>query len=80
MKNEIAASDVGNAVGLDKLKLSDLFAKLGSSPSGLSSEVAEKRLVQYGYNELVEGINLSEWHEYKIIVQAHNFSFFYQIQ
>ena len=54
MKNEIAASDVGNAVGLDKLKLSDLFAKLGSSPSGLSSEVAEKRLVQYGYNELVE--------------------------
>jgi H+-transporting ATPase len=34
--------------------LSELWQQLGSSPAGLSAEEVERRLTQYGYNELTE--------------------------
>jgi H+-transporting ATPase len=37
-----------------KLDTSTLFGKLGSSKSGLSAAEAEKRLQEYGYNEIAE--------------------------
>ena len=39
---------------LKSLPMSDLQAKLGSSPEGLSQAEAEKRLTHYGPNELEE--------------------------
>jgi H+-transporting ATPase len=40
--------------GLKSLSMSDLQAKLGSSPDGLTQAEAQKRLVQYGPNEIEE--------------------------
>jgi magnesium-transporting ATPase (P-type) len=49
------------------LETSDVFERLGSSPKGLSSEEAAKRLEQYGANKLPEGekITLLQiiWHQ-----------------
>ena len=39
---------------LKSLPLSELQAKLGSSPDGLSLAEAQQRLAQYGYNEIAE--------------------------
>ena len=39
---------------LKSLPMSELQAKLGSSPEGLSQAEAQKRLTQYGYNEIAE--------------------------
>lgn len=39
---------------LKPIPLSDLYKELNSSPDGLSNEEAQKRLAQYGRNELVE--------------------------
>lgn len=39
---------------LESLPLAELLAKLGSSPDGLSLAEAQRRLVQYGYNEIAE--------------------------
>ncbi|KYH36677.1 MAG: ATPase [Candidatus Bathyarchaeota archaeon B24] len=36
------------------LEIKEVYAKLGSSPRGLSSEEAEERLSKYGFNELRE--------------------------
>jgi len=36
------------------LEIKEVYAKLGSSPRGLSSEDAEERLRKYGFNELRE--------------------------
>ena len=38
----------------NKTSLNDLLQKLSSSESGISLEEAERRLVQYGYNEISE--------------------------
>ncbi|MGB9709496.1 MAG: plasma-membrane proton-efflux P-type ATPase [Infirmifilum sp.] len=37
-----------------KMSLEEVFEKLGSSPQGLSSQEAEKRLKEYGFNEIPE--------------------------
>ena len=42
------------APALDKLSLEELAAKLGSSPQGLTQEEAQRRLGEYGYNEIIE--------------------------
>ena len=48
---------------LKSLPMPELLAKLGSSPDGLSQAEAQKRLTQYGPNELTEEItNLFHWH------------------
>ena len=39
---------------LKSLPLPELLAKLGSSPDGLSLAEAQRRLAQYGYNEIAE--------------------------
>ena len=39
---------------LKSLPLPELMAKLGSSPDGLSQTEAQRRLEQYGYNEITE--------------------------
>ena len=39
---------------LEKLPLAALQAKLATSPQGLTQEEAQRRLAQYGYNELAE--------------------------
>jgi H+-transporting ATPase len=39
---------------LKKLSMSELQAKLGSSSEGLTQTEVQKRLIQYGYNELAE--------------------------
>jgi H+-transporting ATPase len=39
---------------LKSLPLPELLAKLGSSPDGLSQAEAQRRLAQYGYNEIAE--------------------------
>jgi H+-transporting ATPase len=39
---------------LKSLSMPDLQAKLGSSPDGLSQTEAQRRLMQYGYNEISE--------------------------
>ena len=39
---------------LKSLPLQELQAKLGSSPAGLTQAEVERRLAQYGYNELSE--------------------------
>ena len=42
---------------LKSLSMPDLQAKLGSSPDGLTQAEAEKRLTQYGPNEIEEEEN-----------------------
>jgi hypothetical protein len=39
---------------LKSLPLAELLAKLGSSPDGLSLAEAQRRLAQYGPNEIAE--------------------------
>lgn len=39
---------------LQSLSISELQAKLGASPDGLSHAEAQRRLTQYGYNEIAE--------------------------
>ena len=39
---------------LKSLPMSDLEKKLGSSPDGLTEAEAQKRLAQYGFNEIEE--------------------------
>ena len=39
---------------LQSLSMSELQAKLGSSPEGLSQAEAQRRLTQDGYNEISE--------------------------
>jgi H+-transporting ATPase len=46
-----ATTDKGN---LKRAALEDLLKELSSSESGLSDSEAEKRLLQYGYNEITE--------------------------
>jgi H+-transporting ATPase len=49
-----AESKPGANDDLKSLPLPELQAKLGSSPAGLSQAEAQKRLTQYGPNELEE--------------------------
>ena len=39
---------------LKSLPMSELQAKLGTSPDGLSQAEAQQRLTRYGYNEIAE--------------------------
>jgi len=48
------ASESGSKEGLKSLPLPELQAKLGFSPDGLSQAEAQRRLEQYGYNEIAE--------------------------
>ncbi len=43
------------------LDISKVFALTGSSPSGLSSQLVEQRIVEYGLNELVEKKKKPVW-------------------
>lgn len=43
------------------LDINKVFALTGSSPSGLSSQVVEQRVVEYGLNELVEKKKKPSW-------------------
>jgi H+-transporting ATPase len=52
MQTETSKSDVRE--DLKSLPLRELQAKLGSSPDGLTQAEAQKRLAQYGYNEIAE--------------------------
>ena len=36
------------------LDINKVFALTGSSPEGLTSQLAEQRIVEYGFNELLE--------------------------
>jgi H+-transporting ATPase len=49
--NDMGATNTEDA---GKISTAELFRKLGSSESGLSSSDAEQRLQQYGYNEIPE--------------------------
>lgn len=40
----------------------EAFSRLGSSPGGLSSEEASRRLAVHGANELRESVGVSPWH------------------
>jgi H+-transporting ATPase len=48
------ASESGSKEDLKSLPLPELQAKLGFSPDGLTQAEAQRRLEQYGYNEIVE--------------------------
>ena len=49
-----AGAKPGASEDLKSIPMSELLAKLGSSPDGLSQAEAQKRLVQYGPNEIEE--------------------------
>jgi len=43
------------------LDINKVFALTGSSPSGLSAQLAEQRIVEYGFNELLEKKRKPAW-------------------
>src|SRR6476646_3278337 len=43
------------------LDINKVFALTGSSPSGLSAQLAEQRIVEYGFNELIEKKRKPAW-------------------
>ena len=49
-----ATKKSGVAEDLKSLPMSELLAKLGASPEGLSQAEVQKRLIQYGPNEIEE--------------------------
>ena len=51
---EVSSWALPDTEGLLGLPMDELLARLNTSPSGLSSEEAEKRLTIYGYNELAK--------------------------
>ena len=51
---QMATKKSGVEEDLKSLPMSELQAKLGSSPDGLSQAEAQKRLTQYGPNEIEE--------------------------
>jgi len=51
---QIAAKKSGVAEDFKSLGMSELQTKLGSSPDGLTQAEAQKRMTQYGPNEIAE--------------------------
>jgi H+-transporting ATPase len=51
---DVSQSHGGDSIDLTKLSLKEVESHLESSPEGLSDAEVQKRLVQYGYNEIVE--------------------------
>src|SRR5580765_4515015 len=43
------------------LDINKVFALTGSSPAGLSSQLVEQRIVEYGFNELLEKKKRPAW-------------------
>jgi H+-transporting ATPase len=51
---DVSQSSGSDSPDLTKLSLKEVESRLKSSPEGLSDAEVQKRLVQYGYNEIVE--------------------------
>ncbi|WP_158841019.1 plasma-membrane proton-efflux P-type ATPase [Polaribacter sp. L3A8] len=53
-KSKSSEHEQESQADLKSLSMSELQKKLGTSPNGLTSEEAKKRLAQYGYNDIEE--------------------------